>query len=98
MLGERAYVRTRRRQARWLRPLHNAAPQNKLRVWQIETGQILRIVDLDPALAIGLEEDLDVVIDSNVEAQRHVDDINVARITIIVAVSNTERELPAAQR
>jgi hypothetical protein len=39
-----------------------------------------------------------MIVYTYVEAQRHVGDIDVARITIVVAVSNTERELPAAQR
>jgi hypothetical protein len=81
---------------RWRTAQRRATEQ--LRVWQIEAGKILRIVYLDPAIAICLEEEFDVVVQTDVEAQRDINDINVARITIVIAVSNTERELPATQR
>jgi hypothetical protein len=57
----------------------------------------LRIVYFDSAIAVGLEEDLNVVVQTDVEAQWDVNDVDVPWITIVVAVSNTERELAAAQ-
>src|SRR6185369_2107919 len=95
-VGDCSYVWSRRRQHDCRRTAQRCATK-QLRVRQIEAGKILRIIDLDPAIAVCLEEDFDVVVDAYVEAQRHIDDINVAGVTIVVAVSNTERELTATQ-
>src|ERR1051325_11361014 len=40
----------------------------QLRVRKVKAGQILRIIYFDSAIAIGLEEELDVIIDADVEA------------------------------
>jgi len=93
---DRSYVWPRGRQDdRWSTAQSRAAEQ--LRVRKIKAGKVLRIVDLNPAIAVCLEPNFNVVIDTDVEAQRHVNDVNVARITIEIAVRNAERELPAAQ-
>src|SRR6266404_176174 len=68
----------------------------KRRIWQIKTGKIRWTVYLNPAVTIGLEKQFDVVVQAHVEAQRNVRDINVSRITIIIAVSNTESEFSPA--
>src|SRR6185503_10174236 len=91
--GKRSYVWTRRRQHdRWRAAQHRAAEH--LRVWKIEAGQVQRVIDFDPAVASRLEEDFEVVVNTDVEAQRDVDDVDIAWITIEIAVRNTERELP----
>jgi hypothetical protein len=58
----------------------------------------LRIINLNPAPAICFKEKLYVIVHADVKTQRDVRDVNVARITIIIAVSNAESELPATQR
>jgi hypothetical protein len=41
----------------------------------------LRVVNFDSAIAVNLEEDLDMVIEADIEAQRNVNKIGIARIT-----------------
>jgi beta-xylosidase len=86
---------TRRQNYRWPTPQRRTKEQ--LRVRQVEAGQILWRVNFDTTVAGGLEEELDMIIQSDVEAQWNIHDINIAWITIVIAVSNTKSELPAAQ-
>jgi len=69
----------------------------KLRIGQIETRQVGRVIYFNTPVSIGIKEHLEVIVYTNLETYRNLSDVNVARIPIEIAVGNTEGKLAAAQ-
>src|SRR4030095_6972922 len=57
-----------------------------LRVRQIDARQVTRIVYLHAAISRRLEKYFQMVVDTNVKAERYIDDIHIPWITVVVAV------------
>jgi hypothetical protein len=69
-----------------------------LRVWQVEAGQVLWIINFNPAVRVDIKEQLQVIADADLETDWDFRDIHVPGITVVVAVGNAESELTSTQR
>jgi hypothetical protein len=57
-----------------------------------------RAIDPHPAIGIRVEEQLEMIADSDLEADRYLGDVDITGIAVKVAVCNTESELSAPKR
>ena len=96
--GDVADVGPRRREYDGRAAAQERRAEEELRVRQVEARQVARVVHLDAAPAVGLEEQLYVIVDSDIKAERYVRDVNVARVSVVVAVGDAEGELTLAER
>jgi hypothetical protein len=70
----------------------------QLRIRQIEAGQVPRVIYLNPAIPIRLEEQLEVIVQADIKAYRRFDYVDITWITIEVAVGDTEGVLAPPNR
>jgi hypothetical protein len=54
---------------------------------------VLRVINLNAAISIGIKEQLQVIVDAYLEANWDLRDVNVTGIAVVIAVGNTESEL-----
>src|SRR5206468_8688309 len=82
--GNRSDVWTRWGQNNRRSTAQQCSAKESLGIRQIEAGQVLWIINLDAAISVGLEEELQMIVQSNVEACRPICNIDVTGITVVI--------------